>query len=224
MNARMRLLSCAVIALAAVATAPARADEPQHHMPPPRVAPHPPVHPHAAHPGVPVHPHVQGNFVRPGFGQPPGIHPEGFTRGAPAHPGVSGNFVRPGFGQPPGIHPFVPPTWRGRADFRGRDIRTLRPDQQALWRSGQWHRARHRGRFGWWWVVGGLWYFYPEPVYPYPDYASTDVDVEEAPPVAAAPVGPPAQYWYYCNDPPGYYPYVPYCATPWQPVPAAPAQ
>ena len=24
-------------------------------------------------------------------------------------------------------------------------------------------------RFGWWRVVGGLWYWYPTPIYPYPD-------------------------------------------------------
>ena len=29
------------------------------------------------------------------------------------------------------------------------------------------------GRFGWWWDVDGAWYFYEQPVYPYP------VDVSE---------------------------------------------
>ena len=31
----------------------------------------------------------------------------------------------------------------------------------------------------------------------------------------------PAQYWYYCSDPAGYYPYVTQCNTGWQTVPAS---
>jgi hypothetical protein len=30
-----------------------------------------------------------------------------------------------------------------------------------------------------------------------------------------------SQYWYYCQDPVGYYPYVQQCGTAWQPVPAS---
>ena len=30
-----------------------------------------------------------------------------------------------------------------------------------------------------------------------------------------------AQYWYYCQNPAGYYPYVTSCTTTWQPVPAS---
>src|SRR5712691_3381475 len=29
-----------------------------------------------------------------------------------------------------------------------------------------------------------------------------------------------SQYWYYCQNPSGYYPYVQQCTTNWQPVPA----
>jgi hypothetical protein len=29
-----------------------------------------------------------------------------------------------------------------------------------------------------------------------------------------------SQYWYYCQNPAGYYPYVPQCSVAWQPVPA----
>ena len=50
-----------------------------------------------------------------------------------------------------------------------------------------------------------------------------------APPPAgyAPPPAPPlppvqAQVWYYCDNPPGYYPNVPSCYTPWRQVPAAP--
>jgi hypothetical protein len=33
---------------------------------------------------------------------------------------------------------------------------------------------------------------------------------------------PNVTYWYYCRNPAGYYPYVPSCPTPWQPVQATP--
>ncbi len=29
-----------------------------------------------------------------------------------------------------------------------------------------------------------------------------------------------SQYWYYCQNPAGYYPHVPQCSVNWQPVPA----
>ncbi len=46
------------------------------------------------------------------------------------------------------------------------------------------------------------------------------------PPAAAvaAPLGPPPpSFWYYCYNPAGYYPQVPYCPGGWTPVPARPA-
>jgi hypothetical protein len=36
--------------------------------------------------------------------------------------------------------------------------------------------------------------------------------------VTPAPPPPPAPVWYYCTDPPGYYPIVPECMVPWTPV------
>jgi hypothetical protein len=36
--------------------------------------------------------------------------------------------------------------------------------------------------------------------------------------VTPAPPPPPAPVWYYCTDPPGYYPTVPACNVPWIPV------
>jgi hypothetical protein len=36
--------------------------------------------------------------------------------------------------------------------------------------------------------------------------------------VMPAPPPPPAPVWYYCSDPPGYYPAVPECLVPWTPV------
>ena len=98
-----------------------------------------------------------------------------------------------------------PDHWRG-----GGDIHNFHDRDFDQWRGGSWFHGPHGGRNGWWWIVGPDWYFYPAPVYPYPD--------PYIPPVVAAPVPQPS--WYYCANPPGYYPYVPQCAVPWRPVPA----
>jgi|HubBroStandDraft_1064217.scaffolds.fasta_scaffold00853_8 hypothetical protein len=105
-------------------------------------------------------------------------------------------------------------------DFHGRDFAHFSPGERAAWVGGAWHRSWHDGRFGWWWTVGPYWYFYPEPIYPYPAYVPPAVVAQQAPPV---PTGlPPAQSWYFCDNPSGYYPYVASCGSPWREVPAAP--
>jgi hypothetical protein len=76
------------------------------------------------------------------------------------------------------------------------------------WEGGRWRHESHNGRFGWWWDVGGVWYFYPRPVEGPPAYVS-DVEVVDdyagpddgpdgpplgsgyPPPVAYAPPPPP---------------------------------
>jgi hypothetical protein len=65
-------------------------------------------------------------------------------------------------------------------------------------------------------VVLGPWYpyYYPSPYYPAPP-----VVVQQEPPVYTGPA--PAQadyYWYYCQNPPGYYPYVKTCPGGWMKV------
>ena len=103
-----------------------------------------------------------------------------------------------------------PPTqWRG-------DIRRFQELDWRVWRDGRWVHERHDGRLGWWWVIGGLWYFYPAPVYPYPN-------PYEPPPLELAPP-PPAQFWYYCEALKNYYPYVRTCPGGWQQVPATPPE
>ena len=59
---------------------------------------------------------------------------------------------------------------------------------------------------------GGFLFFYPGPIYPYPYYDSYYM----SPPLYEAPQVPGS--WYYCDDPPGYYPYVKECRTPWNAV------
>ena len=96
------------------------------------------------------------------------------------------------------------------------DIRHFHEYDMPRWRSGRWYHGLHDGRHAWWWIAGGVWYFYPRPVYPYPD--------PYLPPVVVVPQPsqPPAavQYWYYCPNPEGYYPYVAQCQVGWQKVPA----
>ena len=113
----------------------------------------------------------------------------------------------------------------GRVDRHGwggeRDIRHFDHRHFEVWRGGAWHHGRHGGRFGWWWVVAGIWYFYPEPIYTYPDPYVPPVVVVPAPPAPIQP--PPAQNWYFCEASKGYYPYVPNCPGGWTAVPATPA-
>lgn len=95
-------------------------------------------------------------------------------------------------------------------------------------RPGYWHHGWHDGRLGWWWVLGGAWVLYPAPVYPYP--SSSTVVIEDAPASpfesSDADSGPPpsggGRYWYHCNSPEGYYPYVSSCPGGWRAVEATP--
>jgi hypothetical protein len=52
------------------------------------------------------------------------------------------------------------------------------------WEGGRWRHEMHNGRFGWWWDVGGVWYFYPQPMDGPPAYVS---DVEVMDDVAGGP-------------------------------------
>jgi hypothetical protein len=69
----------------------------------------------------------------------------------------------------------------------------------------------------------GVPYYYPPPYYYYPP-----PPVVAPPPIYTAPtyaptyVQPPPQLWYYCDNPPGYYPHIQYCASGWREVPARP--
>jgi hypothetical protein len=112
--------------------------------------------------------------------------------------------------------------------FRG-DIARFAPHETRVWRGGQWRQTWHGGRYGWWWVVDGGWYYYPSPIYPYPDYIAEAYSEDEY----AAPFEPytpnypsyepyepyTANPSYYCDYPPGYYPYVQNCTYPWRAVP-----
>lgn len=112
------------------------------------------------------------------------------------------------------------PAQAQRHDFHGRDFGGFSSGERQMWRGGQWQQGWHDNRYAWWWIVNGGWYLYPVPVYPYPTYVPPAIIVQRAPPV---PTGlPPAQSWYYCDNPQGYYPYVAACNGPWRPVPVTP--
>ncbi|OQW74639.1 MAG: hypothetical protein BVN35_09760 [Proteobacteria bacterium ST_bin11] len=99
------------------------------------------------------------------------------------------------------------------------------------------HGGRH---FGGYYRPGFSFYFgaplYPRPFYPaypyyqpYPYYPREIVTIPVQPPVyiereRSQPQNNPLAegYWYYCNDPAGYYPYVKECVNGWQPVEPTP--
>jgi hypothetical protein len=124
--------------------------------------------------------------------------------------------------------------------FHGRDFRFFSAFELDLWRVGRWAHDWHDGRFGWWWIADGGWYWYPEPAYPYPTYVppapplvletpplpppAPVVVMPPPPPPALAAGAPPPQFWYYCGESRAYYPYVPTCSGPWRQVSATPPQ
>lgn len=122
------------------------------------------------------------------------------------------------------------PAWRG-------NIRSFGHHDINIWRGGGWRHTNYGGRLGWWWVVGGSYYLYQQPIYPYPypdPYQPPVVVVEQQPQVVMAPQAAPvyapqqvapqaaAQNWYFCDDSQTYYPYVASCAGGWRTVPATP--
>jgi hypothetical protein len=96
------------------------------------------------------------------------------------------------------------------------DIHRFHEYDYDRWRHGSWVEGDHGGRHGWWWTVEGEWYYYPAPVYPFPDpYTPPTVVVESTPQATVVTTAPT---YYYCGTPRGYYPYVAQCYGPWQKV------
>lgn len=108
------------------------------------------------------------------------------SRGAP--PVASGQ-SRVGAGGPP-------PQAGSRVVARGqapmRDFGGQRYRGRLAWEGGRWRHESHNGQFGWWWDVGGAWYYYPEPMDGPPTYISEEY-VDDIP-VAYAPSPPPVAY------------------------------
>jgi len=110
-----------------------------------------------------------------------------------------------------------------RGDFHG-EIGRFHEHDWAVWHGGQWVHGDHGPRHGWWWVAGGIWYFYPAPIYPYPNpYEPPMMSLETPSASEALPPPPTPTNWYYCDSAGAYYPYVDACPEGWRSVPAAPA-
>ena len=87
----------------------------------------------------------------------------------------------------------------------------------GYWRGGVWIGPGW-GWAGWW----GPWW--GAPYYPYyPYYASPPVVVEQQSPTYVQPGQPQESYWYHCDNPEGYYPYVQRCPDGWTKVAPQPA-
>jgi hypothetical protein len=134
------------------------------------------------------------------------------AKGAPGKPPVQA--VRPGV---QAIHPG--PGRPGPMPGRGPDARFAHgplPSHnfgghayhgRLAWEGGRWHHEVRNGRDGWWWDVGGAWYFYPQPMEGPPAYVSDveyadDVYDPDAPPPAAGPPGYPPPPVAYAPPPP----------------------
>jgi hypothetical protein len=77
--------------------------------------------------------------------------------------------------------------------------------------------------------IGPVWSPWWGPAYPYyynPYYATPPVVVQQSPDEyvqQSAPQSEEPAYWYYCQDPKGYYPYVKECPNGWLKVAPSPA-
>lgn len=78
------------------------------------------------------------------------------------------------------------------------------------------------------WIGPGLGPWWGPPYYGpyYPPYVAPPVVIQQQPPVYVQPAPQPAEdnYWYFCTNPEGYYPYVKQCPNGWMKVvPPSPA-
>ena len=108
----------------------------------------------------------------------------------------------------------------------------------GAWRGGFWYHGPYLDHYGWWWVVGPTWYYYPGPVYPYPSVDMEPgyiVTVNSPPPPptsaltvrTATPTAPQAKdssghsnaYSYYCEQSHAYYPMTRACDGGWLATP-----
>jgi len=154
--------------------------------------------------GGPARPAVQG-------AHPPGPGQQGPRQAGPGGPGGPGRAgTVPGRGPQDGrfARGALPARNFGGHAYHGR----------MAWEGGRWRHEIHNGRNGWWWDVGGAWYFYPQPMEGPPAYVS-DLEVVDD---GGGPDGPdegPVAGGY---PPPGAYPPPPGAYAPPPPPPPGP--
>jgi hypothetical protein len=160
---------------------------------------------------------AQNNNNSNNSGPPPGWHVTGGSSHASAPPprGANGPAAQPNFSGPHAGQNQA----RWNHVFHDHNVAHFSAQDRAMWAHGQWRHTKHNGRNGWWWYTNGAWFFYDEPTYPYPDTVSDEYSFDDD--YADAP-GQSGYVWYYCNNPPGYYPYIQSCRGPWQPVTPTP--
>jgi hypothetical protein len=174
-----------MVSIVAALTLPVQAEE--LNKPPPKGGP--------ARPGPQV--------VRPGPGGPqvgrPG--PGGPQAGRPGPGGPGPQAARPGPGRP---GPGGGGPRMARGPLPGRNFGGHAYHGHLAWEGGRWHHAVRNGLDGWWWDVGGAWYFYPQRLDGPPTYVSDSEYVDDA--YADGPEGGDAVVGGYPPPPPGAYP------------------
>lgn len=111
-------------------------------------------------------------------------------------------FSVPAFAEHQGGHWSGADGWHGHAGWHG----NIRQFNHGYWQGGHWWHGPYGDRLGWWWIVGPDWYWYPQPIYPYPN--------------PYLPPGAVTGFWYWCDFYQQYYPFVGACPTGWRAVPA----
>jgi hypothetical protein len=122
-------------------------------------------------------------------GGPPGVHPGGPPgpgAGRPAYVGHPGPGARPAYAGHPvnGGHPGYRAAVARYPGFARRNFGDHYYRGAVAWDRGHWRHEWRNGRYGWWWDVGGAWYFYDQPLDGPPTFIS-DVEVLEDPALAA---------------------------------------
>ena len=112
------------------------------------------------------------------------------------------------------------PSGNFRGSFHGHDFAHFSDRERDMWQHGQWRHSWHNGHLGWWWFADNFWFFYPEPIYPYPTYVGPNY-YYNSDEYDNGGYGSD-YYWYWCDNPRGYYPYVQQCNDEWQPVAPTP--
>ena len=137
-------------------------------------------------------------------------------RGPEGRPEVHGAHPGPGRPGPAGRGPHDAHFAHG--GFPARNFGGHAYHGRLAWEGGHWRHEFHNGRNGWWWDVGGVWYFYPQQMEGPPAYVS-NVEVMDD---AVGPDGPPVGGGY-APPPPGYAPPPAAYAPPPPPPPPDPA-